>query len=384
MSIRLPRYTIAMPDDATHMKRALRLARKGLGAVEPNPMVGCVVVDAAGKVVGEGWHKKFGGAHAEINALAAAGDRAAGATVYVTLEPCAHTGKTPPCADALIAAGVKRVVIGARDPNPTGAGGAARMRKAGIEVTLGVCEAEATELIAPFAKVQQRGLPYVVCKWAQTIDGKIATRTGDSKWISSPESRAIVHRLRARVDAVMVGIGTALADDPLLTARDVAPRSIKRIARRVVVDPSLRLPMKSGLIASIDEAPLTIVTGKTAARSAKAKRLRDAGAEVLGVASRSRKRLDMKLALAHLVRDHGATNVLAEGGAGLTGALVEQGLADELTVFIGPRVLGDASGLSAVDSGCAVPTIGAGVAAELVETRRVGGDAMLRYRLCGS
>ena len=370
-----------MSTDTTHMKRAIRLAKRGAGYVEPNPMVGCVIVRSrGGVVVGEGWHRKFGGAHAEINALTAAGVRAKGATIYVTLEPCSHTGKTPPCADALIAAKVKRVVIGARDPNPTGAGGAAKLRRAGIDVTLGVCADEATALIAPFTKVVTRGLPYVLCKWAQTIDGKIAARTGDSQWISSPQSRAIVHRLRARADAVMVGIGTALADDPMLTARDT---KIRRVARRVVVDPSLRIPLNSKLIATVDDSPVTIITGKTAARSASAKRLRDAGAEVVGVASRSRKRLDLASALAHLIEAHAVTNIIAEGGAGLTGSLIEQELADELLVFIGPRVLGDASGVSAIDVGRSVPTIGAGTPAQLITTRAVGPDVMMRYRLCG-
>lgn len=374
-------YTTAMSDDKIHMKRAIRLAKRGAGYVEPNPMVGCVIVrPRTGQVLGEGWHRKFGGPHAEVNALGQAGGRAKGATAYVTLEPCSHTGKTEPCAEALIAAKVKRVVIGARDPNPTGAGGAAKLRRAGIDVTLGVCEDEATQLIAPFTKVVSRGLPYVLCKWAQTIDGKIAARTGDSQWISSPQSRAIVHRLRARADAVMVGIGTAIADDPSLTARDT---KIRRIARRVVVDPTLRLPLKSKLVATVDDAPVTVVTGKTAVRGASAKRLRAKGVEVVGAPLLSRKRLDLAVGLSHLVDTHGVTNIIAEGGAGLTGSLIEQQLADELLVFIGPRVLGDAAGINSVDTGRAVPTIDAGVAAHLIDSRTVGPDVMLRYRLCG-
>jgi len=241
------------------MKRALTLARRGAGAVEPNPMVGCVIV-RDDRIVAEGHHRRFGGPHAEIDALRrlqAAGGNPHGATVYVTLEPCNHTGKTGPCSEALIEAGVGRVVIAALDPHPTSTGGVRRLREAGVDVTVGVLEAHATELIAPFAKRIATGLPFVIAKWAATIDGATATHTGDSQWISNEQSRKHVHRLRGRVDAIMVGIGTVARDDPMLTARGV---KVRRTARRVVIDPSLRIDETCNLVRSIDQAPLSIVT----------------------------------------------------------------------------------------------------------------------------
>src|SRR5947209_8912721 len=201
------------------MRRALNLAERGRGAVEPNPLVGAVIVRDE-TAVGEGWHRQYGAAHAEVNALAEAGAAAHGATLYVTLEPCCHHGKTPPCTDAVLRAGIGRVVAAMPDPFPQVAGkGAARLQAAGVAVEFGVCESEARRLNAPYLKLLATGRPYVHAKWAMTLDGKIATRTGDSKWISGDASRHLVHQLRGRMDAVVVGVGTALADDPLLTVR---------------------------------------------------------------------------------------------------------------------------------------------------------------------
>ena len=205
--------------DALFMGRALELAARGQGFVEPNPMVGCVIVKNGG-VVGEGWHRKFGGPHAEIEALRSAGNQARGATAYVTLEPCAHHGKTPPCAEALIAAGIARVICSQRDPFEKVSGrGIAALEAAGISVTVGVMEADARRLNAPYLKLVQTGRPWVIAKWAMTLDGKIATATGDSRWISGEASRAVVQQLRGRMDAIIVGHGTAVRDDPLLIAR---------------------------------------------------------------------------------------------------------------------------------------------------------------------
>src|SRR5690242_3300722 len=209
--------------DQLWMRRALDLAECGRGWVEPNPLVGAVIV-RDGRMVGEGWHRRYGEAHAEVNALAEAGDAARGATLYVTLEPCCHHGKTPPCTDAVLRAGVRRVVAAMPDPFPAVAGqGAGRLRAAGVEVEFGPGEAAARRLNAPYLKLLAAGRPYVHVKWAMTLDGKIATRTGDSKWVSNPASRRYVHELRGRVDAVLVGVGTALADDPSLTARPPGP-----------------------------------------------------------------------------------------------------------------------------------------------------------------
>ena len=236
--------TLSFDSDAAAMSRALELAAGGIGAVEPNPPVGAVIVDSNGALLGEGRHEQFGGPHAEINALAAASGRSNGATLVVTLEPCCHQGKTGPCADAVIAAGIARVVVGTIDPNPAVAGqGIDQLKSAGLQVDLGVREAQCRRLIAPFSRRITTGLPWVHAKWAMTLDGKIATRTGHSQWISNEASRAIVHELRGRMDAVLVGAETAATDDPLLTARPPGPR----VATRVVVSRSGRLAPDSQL-----------------------------------------------------------------------------------------------------------------------------------------
>src|SRR5438876_5484673 len=233
------------------MRRALELAARGRGAVEPNPLVGAVVLDAAGQLVGEGWHRKFGAAHAEVNAFAEAGDQARGGTLVVTLEPCCHHGKTPPCTEAVLRAGIRRVVAAMPDPFPQVAGrGADLLRTAGVHVEFGVGKAEARRLNAPYLKLLATGRPYVHAKWAMTLDGKIATRSGNSKWISGEASRRRVHELRGRMDAIVVGIGTALADDPLLTARPPGPQT----PLRVVLDSRGRTPLTSKLAQKIGRA----------------------------------------------------------------------------------------------------------------------------------
>src|SRR5436309_2908852 len=238
--------------DFDGMHRALELAERGRGFVEPNPLVGAVLV-RDGQVVGEGWHQRYGQAHAEVNALSAAGEAARGATLYVTLEPCCHHGKTPPCTDAVLKAGVARVVVAMADPFPkVSGGGLAILRAAGVEVHVGLCEPEARELNAPYLKLLRTGRPWVHAKWAMTLDGKIATRTGDSKWISGEESRRRVHELRGRMDAILVGRGTVVADDPLLTARPAGPR----VAARVVVSASGELPERCQLRATAREVPV--------------------------------------------------------------------------------------------------------------------------------
>src|SRR6478736_6670383 len=251
-----------MPDDPLSelMLRAVELARRGEGFVEPNPMVGCVIV-RDGEVVGEGWHQQFGGPHAEVHALQSAGERAKGATMYVTLEPCCHQGKTPPCTDAIIAAGIKRVVTAMRDPFPQVAGGGLkRLAAAGIDVELGLHETEVQNLNAPYLKLVSTGRPWIIAKWAMTLDGKIATRTGDSRWISGEASREIVHQLRGRVDGIMVGRGTVQRDDPLLTARPSGPR----VATRIVVDSRASLPLDSQLVRSAGDAPVLVAAGHEA------------------------------------------------------------------------------------------------------------------------
>jgi diaminohydroxyphosphoribosylaminopyrimidine deaminase/5-amino-6-(5-phosphoribosylamino)uracil reductase len=327
-------------DDQIWMRLALTVAVKGQGSVEPNPMVGAVVLDAAGQRVGEGYHAKFGGPHAEVVALAAAGEKARGGTLYVTLEPCCHFGKTPPCTDAIKAAGVRRVVAAMADPFPQVAGGGVKvLRDAGIDVTVGVAEAEARELNAPYLKRLSTGKPWVHLKWAISLDGKIATRTGDSKWISSEESRRIVHELRGRMDAIVVGGGTVRADDPLLTARPPGPR----VASRVVLSASGNLPADCQLVRTAKEVPVLVVTTSAGEKNLTA--WRNAGVEVL-----AHSRPSIPGLLSELGR-RGMTNVLVEGGAGVHGAFVDAGEVDEVHVFVAPLLLGGAGPGSVGGSG---------------------------------
>jgi len=265
---------MSLPHDKQHLARALELAERGRGCVEPNPLVGCVIV-LDGQVVGEGWHEQFGGPHAEINAMTQAGEQSRGADLYVTLEPCCHHGKTPPCTDALIQAGIARVIGGCEDPNPQVAGqGIAKLREAGIVVEV-MKDHAARKLIAPFTKRMTAGQPWVIAKWAMTLDGKIATHTGESQWISSEASRALVHKIRGQVDAILVGRQTVERDDPLLTARPPGPR----IATRIVLDSEASISLESQLVRSADQAPLLIVA-KTTAAVERIKRLQDRGIEV--------------------------------------------------------------------------------------------------------
>jgi diaminohydroxyphosphoribosylaminopyrimidine deaminase / 5-amino-6-(5-phosphoribosylamino)uracil reductase len=258
------------------MRQALALAERGRGHVEPNPMVGAIVLDVGGQLVGEGWHRKFGEAHAEVNAFAMAGARAKGGTLVVTLEPCCHHGKTPPCTEAVLRSGVRRVVVAMADPFPKVAGGGlAILRQAGMEINVGLLEVEAKSLNAPYLKLISTGRPWVHLKWAMSLDGKIATRSGDSKWISGEESRAIVHELRGRMDAIVVGAGTLRADDPLLMPRPPGPR----MPTRIVVTQTGELPAKCRLLDTIAEAPVMVFTSK--AGESRLANWQSSGAEVL-------------------------------------------------------------------------------------------------------
>ncbi|MBN1909935.1 MAG: bifunctional diaminohydroxyphosphoribosylaminopyrimidine deaminase/5-amino-6-(5-phosphoribosylamino)uracil reductase RibD [Pirellulales bacterium] len=322
--------------DLWHMRRALELAVQGQGHVEPNPMVGCVIVRGA-EIIGEGWHRRFGGPHAEVEALRMAGARAAGATLVVNLEPCCHLGKTPPCTNAILKAGISRVVIAQRDPFPKVAGGGiARLEAAGLEVSVGLLEDEARQLAGPFLKLITLGRPWVIAKWAMTLDGKTATRTGESRWISSPESRAVVHRLRGRVDAVMVGRRTAELDDPLLTARPPGPRT----PARIVVDTRASLSLESQLVQTAQDSPVIVAVGETSDPAARA-RLTEAGCEVLVCPGETpAERLDALLAKLGRRR---MTNLLVEGGGQLAGSFLDAGQIDEVHLFLAPKLLGGAA-----------------------------------------
>jgi diaminohydroxyphosphoribosylaminopyrimidine deaminase / 5-amino-6-(5-phosphoribosylamino)uracil reductase len=334
------------------MQRALELVERGRGFVEPNPLVGAVIV-RDDQVVGEGWHERFGGAHAEVVALSAAGEAARGATLYVTLEPCCHHGKTPPCTDAILRAGISRVVFAMTDPFPEVAGqGASCLRAAGIEVEAGLGEHEARRLNASYLKLTTTGRPYVHAKWAMTLDGKICTRTGESKWISGEASRRRGHELRGRMDAIIVGIGTVLADDPLLTARPAGPR----IATRVVLDSHGRLPLSSQLVRTAREAPVLVVTA-----GADSPQLVKQGCEVLPVPAGGN-RPSVAALLTELGRRR-LTNVLLEGGAEVLGSFLDAGEIDEVHIFIAPMILGGAEAKS--------PVAGRGIG-RLVEAVSIG------------
>lgn len=356
------------------MRRALALAVRGLGGVEPNPPVGAVLVDDELRLLGEGWHERFGGPHAEIGALVQAGEKARGATMYVTLEPCCHFGKTPPCIEALIRAGVRRVVAAMSDPAPHVAGeGFTRLREAGVAVEVGLLEGEAGRLAAPFVKLMLRGTPYVHAKWAMSLDGRIAARSGDSKWISSEESRRLAHELRGRMDAIVVGIGTVLADDPLLTARPAGPR----VAARVVVDSSARLPPGSQLVATAGSAPV-IAAVLQAAPVDRCAVLAEQGVEVLRLpAARGGDRgVDLRELLAALGRRQ-MTNVLVEGGGRVLGACFDAGLVDEYHVFIAPKLIGGAQSPGPLQgTGC--DGVDAALRLADVSVRGTGGDLYVR------
>jgi diaminohydroxyphosphoribosylaminopyrimidine deaminase/5-amino-6-(5-phosphoribosylamino)uracil reductase len=332
-------------DDDGYMARALALAAQGQGMVEPNPMVGCVIV-RDGEMVGEGFHERFGGPHAEVNALAQAGERARGATAYVTLEPCCHHGKTPPCTEALTKAGVTRVVVAVQDPFPkVDGGGIAELRAAGIQCDVGARAADSNWLLAPYRKLIATGRPWIIAKWAMTLDGKLATRAGDSQWISSEASRAVVHRLRGRVDGIMVGSGTASADNPLLTARPVHLADMKRTATRIVVDSAASLALECRLVQTASDAPVLVAASSDASAYAR-QRLTDAGVEVF-VCDGSTHDERLGALLDELGRRR-LTNVLVEGGSRLLGTLFDMGAIDEVHVFIAPKVAGGTAAPSPV------------------------------------
>lgn len=365
--------------DKFYLDLAARGAYRALGFVEPNPAVGCVLVKG-GRIVGVGHHRAFGLKHAEVAALADCsnrGESSTGATCYVTLEPCNTFGKHPPCVDALIGAQVARVVCARRDPHAKGLGGAERLMQAGIAFELTDISPDATRLSDPFVKRVTTGLPWVIAKWAQTIDGRSATRTGESKWISCDRSRSRVHRLRARVDAILTGIGTVLADDPNLTARGGWRR--RRIARRVVIDPDLEVHDGLAMMRTLGEAPITIVcTDEALSRNGmRANLLASIGVEVISMGSGGE--IDLTRVLEHLSTVHEATNVLVEAGPGLTGRLVEAGLVDELHVYVAPILLADDQAKPAA-RGRAADLLADAVGYELARVKRIDDDVLLEYR----
>lgn len=366
------------PEDARYMARALRLARRGLYSTRPNPRVGCVLVKS-GRIVGEGFHRRAGEPHAERNALAEAGVEARGATAYVTLEPCCHHGRTPPCTAGLIEGGVKRVVLALRDPNPLVAGkGEARLREAGIQVDCGVLEAEARALNPGFVKRMEQGLPYLRCKLAMSLDGRTAMASGESQWITEDAARKDVHRLRARSEAILTGIGTVQADDPSLNVR-LAPAEIPGLEGevpqplRVVMDSGLRMSPRAKMLALPGGALVLTRPGpRPEARAA----LEAAGAEVLTLAELDN-RVNLLAALQELAH-RGINEALIESGPTLAGAAMGAGLVDELVVYLAPHLMGDEGrGLLRIPG---LEKMADRIVLEWMDVRKVGEDLRLTLR----
>ena len=358
------------------MKRALRLARSG--KTSPNPMVGAVVV-REGQIVGEGFHPKAGEPHAEVFAFMQAGPLAGGADLYVTLEPCCHQGRTPPCTDAVIKFGVKRVFAAMQDPNPqVGGKGFEILRQAGIEVQVGLMESEARELNEAYIKRVTTGLPFVLWKTAMTLDGKNATRTGDSRWVTGEKARRYVHRLRAEADAIMVGIGTVLADDPELTVRDAGTRrrgDAENQPIRIVIDSEGRTPVGTKVLNS--EARTIIITRRNAPEI-NLDRLWESGATVMGVRD-IEGRIDLKYVMAELGK-MGINRVLLEGGGELAASMLAEGLVDKGIVFIAPKIVGGRDAKTPVE-GEGIELMREALAASRPKVRRFGDDVALEFEL---
>ncbi|MDR7865645.1 MAG: bifunctional diaminohydroxyphosphoribosylaminopyrimidine deaminase/5-amino-6-(5-phosphoribosylamino)uracil reductase RibD [Sporomusaceae bacterium] len=373
--------------DIAYMRKALEIARRACGRTSPNPLVGALVVKD-GRVVGEGCHLCAGTPHAEVHALAAAGEAARGATVYVTLEPCCHFGRTGPCADALIAAGVKKVVAAMTDPNPKVCGqGLDRLRAAGVEVVEGVLAAEAARLNEAFLKWVTTGMPFGVMKTAMTLDGKIATRSGLSKWITGPAARERVHRLRDECDAILVGVGTVLADDPELTAR--LPEGGGKNPLRIVVDSAARTPLTAKVVA--DGLAPTIIAVTEAAPAGHVAALKAAGAEVL-VLPRGATGVDLR-ALWRVLGERKLTSVLVEGGAAVNAAALAANVIDKIYAFVAPKIFGGAAAPGPV-GGAGADAVDGALLLEDMSAEAVDGDILITaypaaregrdvYRACG-
>jgi diaminohydroxyphosphoribosylaminopyrimidine deaminase / 5-amino-6-(5-phosphoribosylamino)uracil reductase len=361
-----------MSEHKSFIDEALELAVRGRGWVSPNPMVGALVVKN-GKVIGRGWHKQFGGPHAEVFALNEAGELARGATLYCTLEPCNHTGKTPPCVQAVLKAGIAQVVLGARDPNLVAAGGVEALRAAGVNVVEGVREKECRRLNAAFFKHTATGLPLVTLKWAMTLDGKIATASGDSKWITGEAARERSHRLRAEHDAVLIGIGTLLADDSKLNCR-CAPADSCAIRQpiRIILDSTGRIPLGAAIWAAGGGKVMIVCSPETPNERLEA--LRAKGADIIQFALKNGD-LPLDALLTELGR-RGIQSVLVEGGSRVLGSFVDSRLADKVCAFVAPRILGGQKSLSAI-SGRGAEVIAQSLEVKASTTELMGSDVLI-------
>lgn len=358
-------------DDKYFMEMAINLAEKGRGFTSPNPMVGAVIVKD-GKVVGRGFHKAAGKAHAEVNAIEDTGALAKGSSLYVTLEPCNHTGRTPPCTDRILEAGIERVIFAMRDPDPDVKGGGMEYLKAhGINVTSGVCEEEAKRLNEVFIKFVTTKRPFVILKCAATLDGRIATRTGDSKWISGEESRRFVHRLRHSVDAIMVGSGTIKKDDPSLTTRLDNKNSLDPI--RIILNSDLSIPKNSKVLRPDSDSDTILVIGNTVAMD------KNAGIEKKNVKiirmPLKEKLIDLDL-LMNQLGSMGITSLLIEGGSRVLASALSSGIVDKIIFFYAPKILGGDDGMP-ICSGPGPALISGSIAVKDINVRRFGDDVMI-------
>lgn len=358
------------PEDEGYMKRALLLARRGMGKVSPNPMVGAVVV-RSGVVIAKGYHRRFGGDHAEIDAIKRASGEVRDATIYVNLEPCCHWGKTPPCVDALMRGGIKRVMIGTLDPNPLVHGkGADSLRRRGVEVVVGILEEESRRLNEVYFKNILAGLPFITLKYAQSLDSRIATSNGDSRWISSEKSRKLVHRLRAQHDAIMVGIGTVLADNPQLTVRRVRGRN----PLRIILDSRLRIPLNAQVLS---EGGDTLIATTDLCDMGKIEQIKKSGKEVLITQRGKDGRVDLR-SLMKTLADRGISSILVEGGKKITTSLLKERLVDRMVIVTAPLILG--KGVEAVGD-LGINQLKKAIRPSSYTVRRVGEDTIFDLRL---
>lgn len=359
-----------LADDHRYMSLALRLAEQGLYTTDPNPRVGCIIV-VAGEIVGQGWHRAAGEAHAEVHALQQAGEQAKGATVYVTLEPCSHHGRTPPCADALIAAAVARVVVAMPDPSPKVAGqGIEQLKAAGIEVAVGLMQQQAEQLNPGFISRFKRGRPYVRCKLAMSLDGRTAMASGESKWISSEASRLDVQKLRARSSVIVSGIGTVLADDPRMNAR---VEFDTKQPDRVVLDTNLRMPVDAAMLSQQGVTWLANDSQDQQIRSG----LEQSGARMLDVASHNG-HIDLT-ALLSALNDLEYNEVLVEAGPSLSGAFMQAGLIDELIIYMAPHLMGH--GGNALLHLPGIESMQDRIELQMTELKQIGNDLRMSYKL---
>jgi len=368
-----------MNEDERYMRLALNLARKGLGKTSPNPMVGAVVVKGK-TIVGRGYHHRAGEPHAEILALRQAGTKTRGGTLYLNLEPCDHFGRTPPCTRAILKAGIARVVAGMNDPNPLVSGrGLRRLRKAGVRVDVGVLEKECQELNSPFCTFITSKRPFVTLKAAASLDGKVATRSGDSRWISSEASRKYVHRLRHAMDGVMVGIGTVLKDNPLLTVRIPGRKNIHQ-PLRVIVDSRLRIPLNSQLVRAAGQYP-TLVATTPAASLSRRRRLAEANVEIAIIAKDARRHVSLRGLMKELAR-RGVVSLLLEGGSTLNASALKEGIVDRLLFFLAPKIIGGqrAPGVFGGDGSLRIKDA---EPVKIMKIRRIGPDVMIEAALMG-